>query len=104
MLCKSSVDVDEMAKPLSHVSLNGQELGLAENISAATAENVYLPDTSNQSNTKECKDLKIIIEPVRAVTIKTPLTVQGLPTKAIVDTGAEMTVLSKQLYDSFPIM
>ena len=51
---------------------------------------------------KECKDLQIIIERVRALTIKTLLTVQGLPTKAIINTGAETTVLSKQLYDSFP--
>ena len=29
----------------------------------------------NQNNMKECEDLQIIIERVRAVTIKTPLTV-----------------------------
>ena len=104
VLSKSSLNVDEMAKPLPHVSFKGQELGLAENISAATVENIYIyiPDMLNQNNMKECEDLQIIIERVRAVTIKTPLSEQGLPTKAIVDTGAEVTVLSKQLYDSFP--
>ena len=42
MLSKSSINVDEMAKLLPHVSFKGQELGLAENIFAATVENIYI--------------------------------------------------------------
>ena len=45
-----------MAKPLPHVSFKGQELGLAENISPATVENIYIHDMLNQNNMKECED------------------------------------------------
>ena len=47
-------------------------------------------------------DLQIIVDRVRAVTIKALLTVQGIQAKAIVDTGAEVTVLSERLYNIFP--
>ena len=46
--------------------------------------------------------LQINIERVRAVTIKALLTIQGIRTKAIVDTGAEVTVMSEYLYNLIP--
>ena len=48
------------------------------------------------------KILQIVVDRVRAVTIRTFLSVQGIKTKAIVDTGAEVTVLSERLYKSLP--
>ena len=43
--------------------------------------------------------LQIVISRVRAVTIKAPITIQGITTKAVIDTGAEVTVLSDRLYN-----
>lgn len=47
------------------------------------------------------KILQIFIDRVRAVTIRTLISIQGLLTNAIVDTGAEVTVLSERLYNLF---
>lgn len=46
--------------------------------------------------------LQIVIDRVRAVTIRTLISIQGILTKAIVDTGAEVTVLSEKLYNLIP--
>ena len=48
------------------------------------------------------KILQIVVDRVRAVTIRTLLSIQGILTKAIVDTGAEVTILSESLYNLFP--
>ena len=45
---------------------------------------------------------QIIIDRVRAVTIRALLSIEGIFTKAIVDTGAEVTVLSERLYNMIP--
>ena len=55
-----------------------------------------------QSTVANERILQIIIDRVRAVTIWTLLCVQAILTKAIVDTGAEVTVLSERLYNMFP--
>ena len=60
-----------------------------------------LPVLSNTSS-KEVSMLQINIVRVRAVTIKALLTVQGIRTKAVVDTGAEVTVMSEYLYNLIP--
>lgn len=56
------------------------------------------------SQTVETKPqvLQIVIDRVRAVTIRTLISIQGILTKAIVDTGAEVTVLSEKLYNLIP--
>ena len=46
--------------------------------------------------------LQVIVDRVRAVTIKALMSVQGILTKAIVDTGAEVTVMSERVYNMFP--
>ena len=46
------------------------------------------------------KSLQIVVDRIRAVTIRTLL--QGILTKAIVATGAEVTILSERLYNLFP--
>ena len=48
------------------------------------------------------KILQIVVDRVRAVTIRTLLSIQGILTKAIVDTGAEVTILSERLHNLFP--
>lgn len=45
---------------------------------------------------------QVIINRVRAVTIKAPIKIQGMMTKAVIDTGAEVTVLSDRLYNEIP--
>ena len=66
-------------------------------------EETHCNETSRQSPLVEESDhLQITIDRVRAVTIKAPLTIQGTFTKGIIDTGAEVTVLSEQLYNLFP--
>ena len=58
----------------------------------------------SDSQTVETKPqvLQIVIDRVRAVTIRTLISIQGILTKAIVDTGAEVTVLSEKLYNLIP--
>ena len=46
--------------------------------------------------------LQVIVDRVRAVTIKALMSVQGILTKAIVDTGAEVTLMSERVYNMFP--
>ena len=66
-------------------------------------EETHCNETSRQSPLVEESDhLQITIDRVRAVTIKAPLTIQGTFTKGIIDTGAEVTVLSERLYNLIP--
>ncbi|CAC5395816.1 unnamed protein product [Mytilus coruscus] len=44
----------------------------------------------------------ILIDRVRSATIKVPISVNGQVTKAILDTGAEVTVLNSSLYFGIP--
>lgn len=107
MLSKSFQKLEKTANPQLRVELDEKEMQNKENISEAKTKNFHTPENVNiglyKCGTEEFDDLQIIIERVRAVTIKTPLTVQGIQAKAIVDTGAEVTVLSEQLYNSFPV-
>lgn len=48
-------------------------------------------------------NLQIVIDRVRAVTIKLPLTIQGQNLKAVIDTGAEVTVFNNNVYFSIPV-
>ena len=41
---------------------------------------------------------------ITAVTIRTPVSVEGIKTMAIIDSGAEVTVLSSQVYASIPLI
>lgn len=66
-------------------------------------EKLLLEKNTQQHTSKaEEKVLQIIIDRVRAVTIRTILSIQGIMTKAIVDTGAEVTVISERIYNMFP--
>ena len=44
----------------------------------------------------------IIIDRVKVATMKVPLVISELNTKAVIDTGAEVTVLSEAFYFSIP--
>lgn len=47
---------------------------------------------------KKAEYLQILINRASAVTIKVPITIQNIESKAVVDTGAEVTVISEKLY------
>ena len=97
--------LNEKATDLCNVNFTTQQMG-----TSATPPN--LKDGSKafdleakdmqQSTVANERILQIIIDRVRAVTIRTLLCVQGILTKAIADTGAEVTVLSERLYNMFP--
>lgn len=91
--------LDETATILHENKLKHSETLLDKEISG---QGIEKDDVSKQFQVNEPDVLQIIIDRVRAVTIKTLLTVQGLQTKAIIDTGAEVTVLSERLYNLFP--
>jgi len=44
----------------------------------------------------------VVINRVRSVTVKVPIGIQGQLVKAVVDTGAEVTVMSHRVYESIP--
>ena len=44
----------------------------------------------------------IVIDRVTAATIKVPLVIGGIHSKAVIDTGAEVTVMSEALYTMIP--
>lgn len=50
----------------------------------------------------DAEDVSIIIDRVRAASIKVPLVVNGIESKAVIDTGAEVTVLNETLYSQIP--
>ena len=47
-------------------------------------------------------DFHIVVNRAAAVTVKAPLLVMGKEVKAVIDTGAEVTVLSESLYNALP--
>lgn len=47
-------------------------------------------------------DVDIVIDRVRSVTLRAPLSIEGLDISAVVDTGAEVTVMSETLFSSIP--
>ena len=57
-------------------------------------------DTDEGSD--QMKDSDIHIDRVRSATIKVPIHVNGQLTKAVLDTGAEVTVLNSHLYFGIP--
>ena len=75
-----------------------------ENLQTTTKEETNTNETSDHSHSEaeDPDNLQIVINRVRAVTIKAPLTIQGTFTKGIIDTSAEVTVLSKRLYNLIP--
>lgn len=50
----------------------------------------------------EWRDLDIAIDRVRAVTLKVPVEINSQVVNAVVDTGAEVTVMSESVYDRIP--
>lgn len=67
---------------------------------------VSTPVVETKSETDEdrdqLKDYDIQIDRVRSATIKVPIHVNGRLTKAVLDTGAEVTVLNSHLYFGIP--
>ena len=97
--------LNEKATDLCNVNFTTQQMGtsatppnLKDGSKAFDLEAKYM----QQSTVANERILQIIIDRVRAVTIRTLLCVQGILTKAIADTGAEVTVLSERLYNMFP--
>ena len=54
-----------------------------------------------EAELEQCGD-NIVIDRVRAVTIKVPIEINGLRRNAVIDTGAEVTVLKTELFYSIP--
>ena len=74
-----------------------------ENLQTTTKEETNTNETSDHSHSEaeDPDNLQIVINRVRAVTIKAPLTIQGTFTKGIIDSGAEVTVLSEHFITLF---
>jgi hypothetical protein len=53
-------------------------------------------------NDNELSDVEIVINSVRAVTLKVLVIINGQVVKAVVDTGAEVTVMSEATYFCIP--
>lgn len=48
------------------------------------------------------QDMEVFINRVNAVTIRAPILVEGQEVKAVIDTGAEVTVISTSLFEEIP--
>ena len=97
--------LNEKATDLCNVDFTTQQMGTSATPPDLKDESKAFDLETNdvqQSTVANERILQIIIDRVRAVTIRTLLCVQGILTKAIVDTGAEVTVLSERLYNMFP--
>ena len=97
--------LNEKATDLCNVGFTTQQMGtLATPPNLKGESKAFDLETNDvqQSTVANERILQTIIDRVRAVTIRTLLCVQGILTKAIVDTGAEVTVLSERLYNMFP--
>ena len=65
----------------------------------------HTDQSSIQQQSNEDEDdchLQIVLNRVRTVTIKVPISINGTSAKAVVDTGAEVTVISYRVYDAIP--
>jgi hypothetical protein len=56
----------------------------------------------SQSETEGAYECQVVIDRLRSVTIRAPICVAGQKMKAVVDTGAEVTVLSETVYQAIP--
>ena len=53
-------------------------------------------------NFDENQKTEVFINRVNAVSIMAPISVEGLAVKAVIDTGAEVTVISTSLFEKIP--
>lgn len=51
---------------------------------------------------KISKEKDVVIDRVHAVTIRAPVTIEGIEMNAVVDTGAEVTVMSERRFQEIP--
>ncbi|CAC5407836.1 unnamed protein product [Mytilus coruscus] len=58
-------------------------------------------DIEHFDGSEEDTECEVVIDRVSAVTIKAPLSIGGQPVKAVIDTGAEVTVINESLLDRF---
>lgn len=58
-----------------------------------------VPEAANTDESDECF---IVIDRVRSATIKVPIRVNEQSVSAVLDTGAEVTVLNSKIYYSIP--
>ena len=97
------MSIKEAIKPCIFESSDLQKKCLDSSISSNDDKrNLKNQDDHSQVHEPDGRILQIVVDRVRAVTIRALLSVQGFKTKAIVDTGAEVTVLSERLYKSLP--
>ena len=97
------MSIKEAIKPCIFESSDLQKKCLDSSISSnGDKRNLKNQDDHSQVHEPDGRILQIVVDRVRAVTIRPLLSVQGFKTKAIVDTGAEVTVLSEKLYKSLP--
>ncbi|CAG2199591.1 unnamed protein product [Mytilus edulis] len=59
-------------------------------------------DVIGSAEPSQAIEKNIVIDRVRAATITVPLVINKVETKAVIDTGAEVTVLSEELYSKIP--
>lgn len=48
------------------------------------------------------KEKDVVIDRVHAVTIRAPVTIEGIEMNAVVDTGVEVTVMSERRFQEIP--
>ena len=98
------------------------DIGVEMSVETVTSDNISLvkiedPVRNTENRDKETEeatqileggsaedsDLEdVVINRVRAVTVKAPVCVMGQPVGAVVDTGAEVTVISHKFYERIP--
>ena len=83
---------------------DGAETWKVSEITEGDANPSEVDESSRGETAHSVNDLgsHFVVNRFRAVTVKVPMQVMGQDVKAVIDTGAEVTVMSERLYHSIP--
>ena len=72
-------------------------ISLQENVTVETSRN-----NSKEKGLEEVENLHIDIDRLKVKTVRVPISVSGVSCFAVVDTGAEVSVLKNSIYEQIP--
>lgn len=88
------------------VHQNMEDISELGNTSAVVGEESHDVAVEESGDSSEDADQDhsgdVVINRVRSVTVKAPISISGQSVKAVVDTGAEVTVMSHRVFESIP--